>query len=156
RVMHNSLRSRSYWNGFLKLVPMGPRRRGPPYSHAARRFATNLRAAHPPTPLSAGFRFPIAGPNARTSPAAPRSARRRSGIWKEGAAMKLLRMATAPLLVGVLVGVAYVGQATESAGAKMTAAAQKFLDTLSAEQKAKAVIAFDDKERTNWHFTPRE
>jgi hypothetical protein len=70
--------------------------------------------------------------------------------------MKLLRMAIAPLLVAVLGGVAYVGQATESAAAKMTTAAQKFLDTLSAEQKAKAVIAFDDKERTNWHFTPRE
>ena len=70
--------------------------------------------------------------------------------------MKLVRLFVVLVLMAGLVGVAYVGQATESAGIKMTSAAQKFLDTLSAEQKAKATFAFDDKERTNWYFVPRE
>jgi uncharacterized protein involved in exopolysaccharide biosynthesis len=33
--------------------------------------------------------------------------------------------------------------------------ANAFLATLNAEQRAKAVIAFDDEERLNWHFVPR-
>src|SRR5262245_27060467 len=70
--------------------------------------------------------------------------------------MKLLRMFAALVLMVVLVGVAYVGQSSESTGVKMTSAAQKFLDTLTADQKAKATFAFDDKERTNWYFVPRE
>src|SRR5262245_16968799 len=70
--------------------------------------------------------------------------------------MKLLRVFVALVLAAGLTGVAYVGQATESAGVKMTNAAQKFLDTLPAEQRAKASFAFDDKERINWHFVPRE
>jgi len=34
----------------------------------------------------------------------------------------------------------------------MADAADRFLATLSAEQKAKATFDFDDKERFNWHF----
>ena len=51
-------------------------------------------------------------------------------------------------------GVAYVGQVAEPAGVKMATAAEKFLDTLTPEQKPKATFAFDDKERTNWNFVP--
>jgi hypothetical protein len=36
----------------------------------------------------------------------------------------------------------------------MAEAAEKFLNTLSAEQKAKAAFPFDSPERTNWHFVP--
>jgi hypothetical protein len=68
--------------------------------------------------------------------------------------MRIVRVLTAVALAALLVGVAYVGQATESAGLRMTAAADKLLDSLSPEQKAKATFAFDDKERTNWHFVP--
>ncbi len=68
--------------------------------------------------------------------------------------MKLVRMLLSLLALGLLVGVAYVGQATESAGAKMAVAADKLVGALGAGQKAKAVFAFDDKERFNWHFTP--
>jgi hypothetical protein len=68
--------------------------------------------------------------------------------------MRLYRLLLAVVLVAALVGVAYVGQTPEPAGARMTAAAQKFLDTLKDDQKAKAAFAFDDKERTNWHFVP--
>jgi hypothetical protein len=68
--------------------------------------------------------------------------------------MKLVRIAIGLTLVAVLAGVAYVGQATESPGLKMTDAGEKFLDSLTPAQKAKATYAFDDKERTNWHFVP--
>jgi hypothetical protein len=70
--------------------------------------------------------------------------------------MKLLRIALALLLLGTVAGLAYVAQATESAGTRMTDAADKFLGTLSADQKGKAVLEFDDKERFNWHFTPQQ
>jgi hypothetical protein len=68
--------------------------------------------------------------------------------------MKLLRLLLTLAAVGVLGGVAYVGQATEPAGAKMANAAEKFLQSLSDEQKTKATFAFDDKERFAWHFVP--
>jgi len=70
--------------------------------------------------------------------------------------MKLLRLALAVVAVAVLTGVAYVYQATETSGGKMTGAAEKFLGSLSDEQRAKASFAFDDKERVNWHFVPRQ
>jgi hypothetical protein len=70
--------------------------------------------------------------------------------------MKLSRLLLALAVVGCLVGVAYVGQAPEPAGAHMAAAAQKFLDSLQPDQKAACTFAFDDKERTNWAFVPLE
>src|SRR5688572_17456898 len=68
--------------------------------------------------------------------------------------MKLRRMLLA--LVGLvgLASAAYVAQQVEPAGAKMAKAANAFLGTLAPEQKTKAVFAFDDKERLNWHFIP--
>ncbi len=33
--------------------------------------------------------------------------------------------------------------------------AQRFLDNLSDEQKSKAIVAFDSKTRTDWHFFPK-
>ncbi len=68
--------------------------------------------------------------------------------------MKLHRLLLGLLLVAALVGAAYLGQNTEPAGARMTDAATRFLNSLTPEQKAKAAFDFDDKDRTNWHFTP--
>ncbi len=68
--------------------------------------------------------------------------------------MKLSRMFLALVAVLSLVGVAYVQQATEPAGAKMADAAQSFLATLDGDTKAKATFAYDDKERFNYHFIP--
>jgi hypothetical protein len=68
--------------------------------------------------------------------------------------MKLTRILLglgAVLLVG---GVAVLARRAEAPGVTMTAAAQRFLDTLTADQKAKTVIPFDSKERTNWQFVP--
>jgi hypothetical protein len=39
---------------------------------------------------------------------------------------------------------------------KMAKAASAFLENLPAEQKQQATFGFDDKERVNWHFIPRE
>ena len=39
-------------------------------------------------------------------------------------------------------------------GLKMAAAGAKFVALLTDEQKAKALFAFDDKERTDWNFVP--
>lgn len=39
---------------------------------------------------------------------------------------------------------------------RMVTAANNFLDTLTRFQHNKAVYAFDDEERLNWHFIPRE
>jgi hypothetical protein len=64
------------------------------------------------------------------------------------------------LLVGaLLVGLAGLTALSQEGpdkpvGLRMAAAAEKLLDSLSAEQKAKAAFAFDDKERTNWNFVP--
>lgn len=38
----------------------------------------------------------------------------------------------------------------------MSATANKFLETLSAPQKAKAQFSFDDQERYDWHYIPKE
>ena len=68
--------------------------------------------------------------------------------------MKLSRLLLSVVLVGLLAGVAYVAQQTESSGSRMVGAAEKFVGSLTPEQKAKATFAFDDKERLNWHFVP--
>jgi hypothetical protein len=65
-------------------------------------------------------------------------------------------MIVALLAVGVLAGVAYVNQATEPAAGKMAVAADKFLASLTPDQKSKASFDFDNKERLNWHFVPLE
>ena len=42
------------------------------------------------------------------------------------------------------------------AGKQMSEVARAFLGLLTPEQKAKAAFAFEDEERINWHFIPRE
>jgi hypothetical protein len=66
--------------------------------------------------------------------------------------MSIFRSILALGAVALVAGAAFVGQANDSAGAAMARAAAKFLDSLSAEQKAKATFAFDADERWNWQF----
>lgn len=40
-------------------------------------------------------------------------------------------------------------------GETMSESAAKFLGTLSGDQRAKAALAYDDKQRTDWHFIPK-
>jgi hypothetical protein len=68
--------------------------------------------------------------------------------------MKLSRMLLALALVATLSGVAYVSQRSDPPATRMAAAAQKFIDSLTPDQKKVALFDFDDKERTNWHFIP--
>jgi hypothetical protein len=67
---------------------------------------------------------------------------------------RLIRIAFFTVCATALVGIALVAQATNTAGAKMAAAANTFLDTLTAEQKSKASFPFDSPERVNWNFVP--
>jgi hypothetical protein len=66
--------------------------------------------------------------------------------------MKTLRLFVALGAITLVAGVAYVGQANASSGAAMARAAEKFLGSLGAEQRAKAAFAFDADERFNWQF----
>jgi len=68
--------------------------------------------------------------------------------------MKLARVLLATVLLALLVGIARVAQENEPAGAKMVRAAETFVSSLTAEQQAKALFEFDDKERFHWHFVP--
>ena len=44
----------------------------------------------------------------------------------------------------------------DETGAAMAEAAQRFLGSLNEEQRTRATFAFDDPERLNWHWIPRE
>ena len=70
--------------------------------------------------------------------------------------MKLLRLSLALAALLSFAGLAYFAQQAESSGMTMALAAQNFLDGLKPEQKSQATFAFDDKERTNWYFTPQQ
>jgi Protein of unknown function (DUF3500) len=70
--------------------------------------------------------------------------------------MKLSRMLMAVTVLGIVAGVAYVGQRGESPGVNMVAAADRLMGSLTAEQKAKAAFDYDSPERTRWFFTPQQ
>src|SRR5262245_17014696 len=40
-------------------------------------------------------------------------------------------------------------------GETMADSATKFLATMTTEQRAKAALAYDDKQRVDWHFIPK-
>ncbi len=61
------------------------------------------------------------------------------------------------LLLAVVSGAAILwAQAVPNPAAEMAAAAQRFLRALSPEHRTTAVIPFDDAERQNWHYIPRD
>jgi Protein of unknown function (DUF3500) len=68
--------------------------------------------------------------------------------------MRPSRILLALALLASLAGVAFVAQRAEPPGVKMVAAAEGLVQSLTAEQKAKAIFPFDSKERTNWNFVP--
>jgi len=47
-------------------------------------------------------------------------------------------------------------QANEKQPGNMPAAANNFLQNLTSQQIEKAQFLFDDQERYNWHFVPRD
>jgi hypothetical protein len=64
------------------------------------------------------------------------------------------RILLAAAIAAALAGAAVVSKQAESTGERMAMAASRLVDSLNADQKAKALFAFDDKERTNWNFVP--
>ena len=58
--------------------------------------------------------------------------------------------------LGVLGLALWAGAVVERPGAEMATAAERFLDALDDSQRETATFAFDDAERLNWHFIPRE
>jgi hypothetical protein len=70
--------------------------------------------------------------------------------------MRLIRLGLATTALAVLAGVATVAQVSGTAGIAMASAAQKFLDSLTPEQKAKAQMPFDARDRLEWYFVPRQ
>lgn len=68
--------------------------------------------------------------------------------------MKFDRIAISALLMFAVIA-AGPRIARAGAGAEMTAAAQKLLKSLDAEQRAKAVMSYDDPVRTDWHYIPK-
>lgn len=63
------------------------------------------------------------------------------------------------LALGLLVTVAAVAWGAllrgTGTGGEMIGSAEKFLETLTAEQKAKVVMSYDAPERVDWHFIPK-
>lgn len=68
--------------------------------------------------------------------------------------MKLKQLLWVGIVAAGLVGAACLSKEGESAGVQMSDAADKLVNSLTAEQKSAALFAFDDKERTNWNFVP--
>jgi hypothetical protein len=63
----------------------------------------------------------------------------------------ILGLATLLLVTGATaVAINYRGPAME-----MSTAAKQFIDSLSAEQRAQAVISYEDPKRLDWHFIPK-
>jgi hypothetical protein len=67
-----------------------------------------------------------------------------------------LRLALAAVALAALTAAAMVANQAPPAGAAMATAADKFLATLTPEQKQKAAFAYDDENRTKWYFTPQQ
>ena len=65
-----------------------------------------------------------------------------------------VRILVAGSLAAVCCGITVAG--SPKSAAVMAKAATGFVDSLSPDQKAKAVIAFDSEDRLRWHFIPNE
>lgn len=65
----------------------------------------------------------------------------------------ILRFSASAIIVVLLTSAA---SAQDSPGQKMVTAANRFLQVLDHSQKLQATFKYDDPERINWHFIPRE
>lgn len=70
--------------------------------------------------------------------------------------MKLHNVFLVLVGIGVVAAAAYVSQEPASPGMRMVEAGEKFVASLKDDQKGQALFAFDDAERTNWHFIPMQ
>jgi hypothetical protein len=68
--------------------------------------------------------------------------------------LTVLRLAVAGAIAASAFGAGTL--ASQKSAATMAKAATQFVDSLSADQKAKAVLPFDSDDRLRWHFIPNE
>lgn len=68
----------------------------------------------------------------------------------------MIRRSFSALLCTSLLAFSALTVRAHEAGRQMAEVANLFLSILTPEQKAKATFAFEDEERINWHFIPRE
>lgn len=68
----------------------------------------------------------------------------------------ILRLCLGFAAISSLAAVVVVSQEAAAPATKMADAADKFLASLSDEQKTKVSFDFDDKHRTEWFFTPQQ
>jgi hypothetical protein len=68
--------------------------------------------------------------------------------------MKRKQLFLVGLLAAALAAVVGFSKEGDSAGVRMTDAADKLVNSFNDDQKSKALFAFNDKERTNWNFVP--
>lgn len=71
---------------------------------------------------------------------------------------KIHRLAAAVLVGATMVGAFVIAKTGDqrASGFRMADAAQTFLKSLTDDQRAKATFSYDDPERLNWHYIPRE
>lgn len=69
--------------------------------------------------------------------------------------MKNRKSLVAAMATLVMAAAGWIGSKYEGVGGDMTKSAERFLASLSAEQSAKARMAFDDPKRLDWHFIPK-
>lgn len=60
------------------------------------------------------------------------------------------------VVTGLAIQTITASAAEDSPGASMVAAADRFLQVLDHSQKLQATFGYDDPERINWHFIPRD
>jgi hypothetical protein len=68
----------------------------------------------------------------------------------------MIRRSFSALLCTSLLALSAFSLRAHEAGKQMAEVANLFLSILTPEQKARATFAFEDEERINWHFIPRE
>src|SRR5262245_16470362 len=104
-------------------------------------------------PLAANQRCPALSPRPRPGYIA--------AVWSSclGASLMFTRrvlVLSVALVVVVSATAARSYYQLAGAGQTMGEAATKFISSLSAEQRAKAALPYDDKRRIAWHFIPLE
>jgi len=88
------------------------------------------------------------------APAEPGRPSGRASMSSEIARRSLIHGAAAATAAWAL-GAPALAQVADTARAAMAGAATAFLATLPADGRRRAVFAFDDKERVDWHYVPR-
>lgn len=71
--------------------------------------------------------------------------------WKAPLSFGLLSISSL-----IVAGVFLISSWAETSGGRMVSSADRLLDALEDSQKAKILFGFEDAERLNWHFIPRE